>query len=220
MTEVLWRDRLRALPVFSGALPHFDPDSVPADPTALLNDWLELALQADVSQPHAMSLATVSSAGEPAVRTLLLKDVTPAGLWFAALSSAPKGRDLEANPRAAIVLYWREQGRQIRVVGDVERGSPEIARIDFLKRHPNARAIATAGQQSEPLPATDAEYEAAVSDSRARIDANPDYVPDDWTAYLLRPVEYEFWQAARERDQLRLRYRRSDHGWMSELLWP
>ena len=220
MTDSSWRDRLRALPVFSGQLPTFDTDAAPADPTSLLTEWLGFALDSGVSQPHAMVIATVSTEGAPSARTLLLKDVTPEGLWFATLSSSPKGRDLVQNPRAALLLYWREQGRQIRVVGDVERGSRELARIDFLKRHPNARAIAAGGQQSEPLPATDAEYEAVVGAARERIDADPDYVPDEWQAYLVRPVEFEFWQAARERDQLRLRYRRDGDGWVRDLLWP
>jgi pyridoxamine 5'-phosphate oxidase len=222
MTEVSWRERLQALTVFSGQLPTFDTDAAPADPHELLTEWLGLALEHEVSQPHAMSIATVSSEGEPSTRTLLLKDVTPEGLWFASLSSSPKGRDLAHNPRAALLMYWREQGRQIRVVGDVEPGSRELARIDFLKRHPNARAIAAGGQQSEPLPATDAEYESAVSAARERIDADPEFVPEEWQAYLVRPVEFEFWQAARERDQLRLRYRLDNdgEGWVRDLLWP
>lgn len=220
MTDASWRDRLRALTVFSGQLPTFDTDAAPAHPHELLTEWLDFALEKEVSQPHAMSIATVSAEGAPSTRTLLLKDVTPEGLWFATLSSSPKGRDLAHNPRAALLLYWREQGRQIRVVGDVEPGSRELARIDFLKRHPNARAIAAGGQQSEPLPATDAEYESAVSAARECIDADPEYVPDEWQAYLVRPVEFEFWQAARERDQLRLRYRRDGDGWARDLLWP
>ncbi|MES2093931.1 MAG: pyridoxal 5'-phosphate synthase [Actinomycetota bacterium] len=220
MSDASWRDRLRTLPVFSGQLPTFDTDAAPADPTVLFTEWLGFALESGVSQPHAVTLATVSGEGATSARTLLLKDVTSAGLWFATLSSSPKGRDLAGNPRAALLLYWREQGRQIRVVGDVEPGSRELARIDFLKRHPNARAIAAGGQQSEPLPATDAEYVSAVSAARERIDADPDYVPDEWQAYLVRAVEFEFWQAARERDQLRLRYRRDGDGWARELLWP
>ena len=220
MTDASWRARLRALPVFSGQLPTFDTDAAPADPTALLGEWLGFALDAGVSQPHAMVIATVSAEGAPSARTLLLKDVTPDGLWFATLSSSPKGRDLAGNPRAALLLYWREQGRQIRVVGDVEPGSRELARMDFLGRHPHARAIAAGGQQSEPLPATDAEYESAVGAARERIDADPGYVPEEWQAYLVRPIEFEFWQAARERDQLRLRYRRDGDGWVRDLLWP
>lgn len=166
-----------------------------------------------------MTIATANRAGEASARTLLLKDVTADGLWFATLSTSPKGRDLAENPHAALLLYWREQGRQIRVSGSVELGSRDLARADFLARHPNARAIAAGGQQSEPLP-SDAEYDAAVAGARERIDADPEYVPGEWTAYLMRPIEFEFWQAARERDQLRLRYRRTDDRWTRELLWP
>lgn len=220
MSDDSWRSRLRELPVFSGQLPTFDTDAAPADPADLLADWLPLALETGVSQPHAMAIATVDAEGAPSVRTLLLKDVTPEGLWFATLANSPKGRDLAGNPRAALLLYWREHGRQIRVTGSVESGSRELARMDFLARHPNARAIATGGRQSEPLPSTDAEYEAAVRAARERIDADPEYVPEEWQAYLLRPVEWEFWQAARERDQLRLRYRREGDGWARDLLWP
>lgn len=219
MSDTSWRDRLRALPVFSGDLPEFDTDAAPADPMRLLEEWLAFALESDVSQPHAMTIATANRAGEASARTLLLKDVTADGLWFATLSSSPKGRDLAENPRAALLLYWREQGRQIRVTGSVEPGSRDLARADFLARHPNARAIAAGGRQSEPLP-SDAEYDAAVAGARKRVESDPEFVPDEWTAYLVRPVEFEFWQAARERDQLRLRYRRENGRWTRELLWP
>jgi pyridoxamine 5'-phosphate oxidase len=220
MSDPTWRERLRDLPVFSGELPAFDTDAAPTDPFALCEEWLAFALEAGVSQPHAMSLATSDADGTPSARTLLLKDVTPEGLWFATLSNSPKGRDLSVNPRAALLLYWREQGRQIRVTGDVEAGSRELARMDFLKRHPNARAIAAGGRQSEPLPASEADYDSAVRVARERIEADPAYVPDEWQAYLVRPLEFEFWQAARERDQVRLRYRRDGDSWARELLWP
>jgi pyridoxamine 5'-phosphate oxidase len=219
MNDASWRDRLRELTVFEGHLPDFDPSGAPEDPLMLLDDWLAAALDAKVSQPHAMTLATVDATGTPSSRTLLLKDVTPQGLWFATLATSPKGRDVTANPRAALLLYWREQGRQVRVVGSVEAGSRALARADFLARHPNARAIAIAGAQSEPIPAEE-EYAAAIRGARERIEAEPDFVPESWEAYVVRPTEFEFWQAARERDQVRLRYRLEGSGWMRELLWP
>jgi pyridoxamine 5'-phosphate oxidase len=220
MSEASWRDRLRGLTVFGGQLPAFDTDIAPDDPAELLAEWLAFALETGVSQPHAMTIATVDREGAPSARTLLLKDITPEGLWFATLSTSPKGRDLAENPRAALLFYWREHGRQIRVTGSVETGSRALARLDFLTRHPNARAIAAGGQQSEPLPATEAEYAAAVQSAREQIAADPGYVPEEWQAYLVRPAELEFWQAARERDQLRLRYLREGDGWRRELLWP
>jgi len=219
MTQPTWRDRLRELPVFTGELPDFDPDAAPADPLALFEGWLGFAIDAGVSQPQAMALATSGGTGDPSVRTLLLKDITADGLWFATLSSSPKGHQLTENPHAAVVLYWREQGRQIRVSGTVEAGSRELARSDFLRRHPNARAIAAVGTQSQPI-GSDVEYAAAIAEQQARIAADPEYVPEEWVAYLLRPQTWEFWQAARERDQVRLRYRRVDGGWSRDILWP
>lgn len=219
MNDASWRDRLRELPVFAGDLPEFDPDAAPADPLVLLEEWLASALDASVSQPHAMTLATADAMGAPSARTLLLKDITPQGLWFATLATSPKGRDLTENPRAALLLYWREQGRQVRVVGTVETGPRALARADFLARHPNARAIAAAGVQSEPIPG-EAEYAAAIREARERIEAEPDFVPESWQTYVVRPAEFEFWQAARERDQLRLRYRLEGIGWTRDLLWP
>jgi len=219
MTPPTWRDRLRELPVFTGELPDFDPDAAPADPLALFEGWLAFAIDAGVSQPQAMALATADDTGDPSVRTLLLKDITADGIWFATLSSSPKGHDVAENPRASVVLYWREQGRQIRVSGTVEAGSRELARSDFLRRHPKARAIAAVGTQSQPI-GSDSDYAAAVAEQRARIAADPEYVPEEWVAYLLRPQTWEFWQAARECDQVRLRYRRAHDGWRRDILWP
>jgi pyridoxamine 5'-phosphate oxidase len=219
MNYASWRDRLRELPVFGGDLPDFDPDAAPDDPLVLLADWLAAALDAKVSQPHAMTLATADATGAPSARTLLLKDITPQGLWFATLQSSPKGRDLAENPRAALLLYWREQGRQVRVVGAVEAGSRALAREDFLARHPNARASAIAGAQSEPIPGEE-EYAAAIREARERIEVEPGFVPESWQAYVVRPTEVEFWQAEMNRDQLRLRYRLGGTGWARELLWP
>jgi len=219
MTPPTWRDRLRELPVFTGELPDFDSDAAPADPLVLFQEWLDFAIDAGVSQPQAMALATADGTGDPSVRTLLLKDITPDGLWFATLSSSPKGRDLAENPRATVVLYWREQGRQIRVSGTVEAGSRDLARSDFLRRHPNARAIAAVGTQSEPI-GSDDEYAVAVAEQQARIAADAEYVPEEWVAYLFRPESWEFWQASRERDQVRLRYLASAAGWSRDILWP
>ena len=219
MTPPTWRDRLRELPVFTGELPDFDSDAAPADPLVLFQEWLNSAIDAGVSQPQAMALATADGTGDPSVRTLLLKDITADGLWFATLSSSPKGRDLAENPRAAVVLYWREQGRQIRVSGTVEAGSRDLARSDFLRRHPNARAIAAVGTQSEPI-GSDDEYAVAVAEQQARIAADAEYVPEEWVAYLFRPESWEFWQASRERDQVRLRYLASAAGWSRDILWP
>jgi pyridoxamine 5'-phosphate oxidase len=215
-TPISLRSRLGSLKAFGGELPRFNTDAAPDEPMSLLIEWVSAAIDADVVQPHAMALATSSAGGEPANRTLLLKDVDDQAVWFASLSSGPKGSDLAENPRAALLLYWREQGRQIRIVGSVEPGPRAISEADFLARSPRSRAGAIAGPQSEPLE----NYDAAVDVARSRIANDPDYVPDDWTAYRVVPDSVEFWQAERERDQVRLRYRRDGNGWTREMLWP
>ena len=213
------RDRLRALPAFGGDLPILEPETAPADPLVLFIDWLESAIAFPVAQPHAMALATVDRTGVPSNRTLLLKDVTAEGLWFATMSSSPKGRELADNPRAAAVLYWQEQGRQVRVAGSVSMGPREVSDLDFLQRHPKARATVIAGNQSSPIFSAEA-YEAAVSSALVRVQSTPGLVPEAWNAYVLKPDSIEFWQAARRREQQRLRYDRVDGEWMRSLLWP
>jgi len=219
MTETSWRETLRALPVFTEELPTFDTDAAPTSPIGLLEQWLASAIAADVAQPHAMTLATATADGAPSARTLILKDITDEGLWFASLDSSPKGRELAANPRAALALYWREQGRQVRITGSIEKGPREVAVADFLARKPAARAAAIAGPESEILPSAET-FTARVAEAQMILDFKPDFVPDEWTAYLVRPEQIEFWQAARDRDQVRLRYQRDGSSWQRDLLWP
>jgi pyridoxamine 5'-phosphate oxidase len=210
------RDRLRALPSVKARFPYFDTDQTPDEPLPLLIEWLEAAIDGDVLQPHAMSIATSTVDGHPSNRTLLLKDVDETSVWFASLSSGPKGLELAENPEAALVLYWREQGRQIRLVGTVEEGPRTVSERDFLQRQPPARARAIAGRQSEPIEDFDAHLKPALR----KLEANPNFVPVDWVAYRLSPWSVEFWQAERERDQVRLRYLREHAGWVKDLLWP
>lgn len=210
------RDRLRSLPVMSLATPDFDTDAAPGDPLELLADWLEAAIAAGVSAPHAMTLSTAAASGAVSARTLLLKDLTADGLWFATLATSPKGRDLVADPRCALVLYWREQSRQVRVEGVARPGPREVGRADFLARHPTARAGAIAGPTSQPI----VDEPAARARALRTIGDDPEFVPEAWSAYVVEPTMIEFWQSTADREQLRLRYRREDHGWTREKIWP
>jgi pyridoxamine 5'-phosphate oxidase len=219
MTDSSWRDTLRALPVFAGELPGFNTDAAPASPIPLVEEWLSYAIDSEISQPHAMTLATAGPDGSPSARTLILKDVTDDGLWFSTLDNSPKGRELAANPKAALTLYWREQGRQIRVTGSIEKGPREVSEQDFLARKPSARAAAIAGPESEVLSSQEKFLE-RVEEAKAILDFRPDFVPDEWNAYVVKPQTVEFWQASRDRDQIRLRYTREASGWVKNLLWP
>jgi pyridoxamine 5'-phosphate oxidase len=120
----------------------FDAEDVPADPLELVAEWLELAIAAGAAQPHTVTLVTVSALGAPSSRTVILKDLTAQGLWVATPSDSPAGRDLAAEPRAALQFYWPLIGRQIRVEGVAALGPDEVSRADWEARSAAARAAA------------------------------------------------------------------------------
>jgi len=135
-----WRARLRALPVFETEPPVFDTAAVPDSPLELVAEWLELAIATGVPQPHAATLVTVSAEGAPSSRTLILKDLTSDGAWFATPADSPAGRDLAGNPQTALQFYWPLLGRQIRIEGSAAPGPAEVSRADWEARSAPARA--------------------------------------------------------------------------------
>ncbi|WP_418957616.1 pyridoxine/pyridoxamine 5'-phosphate oxidase [Streptomyces tritici] len=220
MTDIdAFHRALRSLRVWDTRLPAFDPADVPDEPVTLFRSWFVEAAAAGAVEPHTMHLATVDEAGLPDVRTLMLHDADARGWHFASHASSAKGRQLAARPQAALGFYWPVQGRQVRVRGRVVTGTAEEAYADLHARSTGALAAALVGRQSEPLP--DLETLAAASEAaweRARLE--PDLEPATWTAYVLEPVEAEFFQGDERRRHVRLHYRRTADGWTRELLWP
>ena len=130
-----FRQLLRALPDFPDELPDFDPAAAPADPAELFRRWLGEALEAGVPQPNACSLATADELGRPSSRMLILKNIDDDGGWhFATSRISRKGRELTANPHAALNFFWQQQGRQVRVAGDVVELSAEASAADWHER--------------------------------------------------------------------------------------
>ena len=214
------RELLRAIPVFAGNLPDFDPEAAPDDPVPLFVQWLATAIGGQVPEPHAMTLSTVDQQRRPSSRVLVCRDVDAAGSWyFASTAASRKGRELSGNPHAALTFYWSQQGRQIRLRGTVAPAGAERSAADFLARSPQARAESLTGRQSDVLPSP-AEAEIALQEARARIAATPDLVAQDWTLYALAADEVEFWQADEQRRHTRLRYERAGRAWTRVRLWP
>ncbi|WP_103891158.1 pyridoxine/pyridoxamine 5'-phosphate oxidase [Actinacidiphila yanglinensis] len=215
--------RTRAAPVLAGPLPHLDPAAVPDAPGPLFAEWLDEALVAGVPEPHVMTLSTAAADGTPSARVLILRGIDTAGCAydFAADSRSSKGRDLAANPRAALTWYWPALGRQIRMAGRVDVLDRDAAARDFLGRGARARAAAFAGTTSTPLSGP-GEYDEALRAARDLVAAEPDRVPDTHTVYRLRAQEAEFWQADPARFHVRVRYTRrpAPQGWTCGLLWP
>ena len=171
-----FRQMLRALPDFPERLPDFDPGSAPADPAELFWLWLDEALAAGVPQPNACSLATADGQGRPSSRMLILKDIDADGWHFATSRESRKGKELTANPHAALNFFWQQQGRQVRVAGDVVELSAEASAADW-----RARPGADDGE-------------------------NANNENTDWQLYAIRPREIEFWQARHDRRHIRHRY--------------
>jgi pyridoxamine 5'-phosphate oxidase len=213
------RERLRALRVFDGELPTFDPATAPEHPAELFWEWFLEAIDAGVREPHAMTLSTVNADGRPSSRVLILKGLADGRWQFASSADSRKGQELAVNPVAAASFYWSEQGRQIRLRGHVLDAGPEAGARDYLARPAASRAEALAGQQSAPLDDL-GDLDRALAEARARIDADPDLVPAHWTLYHLIPDEVEFWQAHSERRHTRLQYRLHGGSWTRAALWP
>jgi pyridoxamine 5'-phosphate oxidase len=214
------RDLLRAIPAFTGPLPGFDPGAAPDDPVPLFVEWLAAAISGQVPEPHAMTLSTADAQARPSSRVLVCRDVDASGAWFfSSGADGRKGRELAANPHAALTFYWPQQGRQIRVRGLVTPAGAERSAADFLVRSPESRAESLTGRQSQVL-ADPAELELALHKARARIAAAPDLVAGDWTLYALTAAEVEFWQADDQRRHTRLRYERAGRAWARVRLWP
>jgi pyridoxamine 5'-phosphate oxidase len=224
-----WDDRAllakaRAAPVLAGPLPDFDPRTAPDAPGPLFATWLDLALADAVPEPHVMTLSTVSADGMPSARVLMLRgiDTAECAYDFASDAGSPKGRDLAADPRAALTWYWPAHGRQIRMAGPVTVLGEEATRRDFLGRGEGSRVAGFTGRMSEPLAGPE-EYAREQRAARELVAAQPERVPAGHTVYRLRAREAEFFQADPRRFHVRVRYVRapsSGAGWTRTLLWP
>jgi pyridoxamine 5'-phosphate oxidase len=168
-----------------------------------------------------MVVATSAADGTPSARVVLLRGVDESGLRFYSNYESRKGQELDANPRAAIVLHWGSQGRQVRAVGSVERLTPEES-VGYWSNRPLAsRLSAWASRQSEPVAGRDV-LERTVEEVTTRFAPDGDAVPlpPFWGGYLVRPDEVELWQHRDDRLHDRIAYQRAADGWTRMRLQP
>ncbi|MEV7972309.1 pyridoxal 5'-phosphate synthase [Cellulomonas sp. NPDC089187] len=211
--------RLRTLPALTGDLPEVDPFSLSADPAEAFVEWLTVAIDAGVPEPHALAVATVDSAGNPSARVVLLTDVRD-GCWvFATDARSEKARDLTADPRCALTVYWQPLGRQVRITGRAEHVPEAERRADFLARSPSSRASLIAAHPGESLASVE-QMQQAVKRARDRVDREPGLVADDWQVWAVRAEQVEFWQGVSDRAHMRLQYRWDGVRWDRRLVSP
>ena len=198
------------------ARPFVESDAL-GDPLAQFHRWWEDA-RGTVPLPEAMAVATATAAGAPSVRMVLLKQADERGFVFHTSYESRKGRELAANPRAALLFHWYELGRQVRIEGRVDRLSDAESDRYFQTRPLGGRLSAWISRQSEVIPSRD-ELEERVETLRQHL--GEELVrPDFWGGYRVVPDEYEFWQHRDDRLHDRLRYRLDADRWIRERLAP
>ena len=196
-----------------------DEEDVSHDPIVEFARWFADAQAAHVEEPNAMVLATATVDGSPSARVVLLKAFDERGFVFFTDYRSRKGSELEDNPRAALVLHWKELERQVRITGPVERTSIEDSEAYFRSRPIGSRLGAWVSHQSAVIPSRTA-LEAGLAEVEERFAEGDVPLPPYWGGYRVRPETIEFWQGRESRLHDRIRYLRSGEAWRIERLAP
>jgi pyridoxamine 5'-phosphate oxidase len=196
-----------------------DEKTIDRDPIKQFQTWLDDAFAAKLPLLEAMTLATATPDGKPSARMVLLKQVDQAGFVFYTNYNSPKARQLDANPYAALVFYWAQLDRQVRVEGSITKTSAEESRTYFSTRPRESQIGAWASDQSEAIASREVLEERAVELEKQYCDREID-CPEHWGGYRLKPERIEFWKSRIGRLHDRILYERDGDGWVISRLAP
>ena len=196
-----------------------DRGDVDPDPVVQFHQWFEKVIEAELHEPNAMILATATTEGRPSARTLLLKGYDERGFVFYTNYEGRKAREIEANPLCALLFYWGELERQVRIEGRASRLSGEESDAYFLSRPRGSRLGAWASEQSRPVEDRNV-LEERVRELEDEYEGREIPRPPFWGGYRVEPEVIEFWQGRENRLHDRLVYRRIGGGWKIERLQP
>ena len=197
-----------------------DESALDANPMVALREWLDAAIDAGLTDPAAMVLATVGSDGAPSARTVLCKGLDDDGVAFYTNLHSRKASELDAHPRAACVFVWTPLHRQVTLRGHVQRLSDAAAEEYFAARPRESRLAAWASPQSQPV-ADRAALDALLAATTVRFADQDVPRPEHWGGFRVVPTEVELWQGRRARLHDRIRYTRTERGaWEQQRLAP
>jgi len=189
------------------------------EPTVQFNRWFEQALEADIHDTNAVTLATANASGHPSSRIVLLKGVDERGFIFYTNYKGQKSRDIEVTPHVSLCFYWSGLDRQVRIQGIAQKVSREESENYFKIRPRESQIGAWASRQSSEVKNRD-ELESNFAKMAERFEGKPVPLPDYWGGYVVNPYKIEFWQGRPNRLHDRFVYTQNDGKWEIKRLNP